>query len=137
MTELMLIATMTAGCYYLIKWHKNDAVLDLVKSGFWIMLSTLIRYDGWFLLLTAAGLVGIQTIKNHNFKTAEGTVIMFSTLAGFGIALWFLWNLLIFKDPLYFAFGPFSAHAQQEQLLKIQKVQIEMMNDILKSINKK
>ncbi len=117
MTELMLLVTMTAGCYYLIKWHQNDAVLDLVKSGFWIMLSTLIRYDGWFLLLVASALVAWNTFKKHNIRTAEGTVVLFCSLAGFGIALWFLWNLLIFKDPLYFAFGPFSAHTQQEQLL--------------------
>ena len=30
--------------------------------------------------------------------------------------MWLIWNLLIFKDPFYFAFGPFSAHAQQAQL---------------------
>ena len=43
-------------------------------------------------------------------------MILFGTLAAFGIALWLLWNLLIFKDPLYFALGPFSARAQQAQL---------------------
>ncbi len=46
----------------------------------------------------------------------EGTVIVFCTLGGFGIMGWLLWNLLIFGDPLYFAFGPYSAHAQQEML---------------------
>lgn len=30
--------------------------------------------------------------------------------------MWFLWNQLIFKDALYFALGPYSAHAQQLQL---------------------
>ena len=28
--------------------------------------------------------------------------------------LWFLWNGLIFGDPLFFVFGPYSAHAQQQ-----------------------
>ncbi|HSA83692.1 MAG TPA: hypothetical protein VLF20_02285, partial [Patescibacteria group bacterium] len=46
----------------------------------------------------------------------EGTFVFFCTLGGFGVILWLLWNLLIFKDPLYFAFGPYSAHAQQTQL---------------------
>jgi len=32
--------------------------------------------------------------------------------------LWFLWNLLIFNDPFYFIFGPFSAHAQQQQIFE-------------------
>lgn len=57
MTELLLIATMMAGCFYLLKWFQDDSVLDLIKSAFWIMLSTLVRYDGWFLLLLASALI--------------------------------------------------------------------------------
>ncbi|TSC88173.1 MAG: Glycosyl transferase family 2 [Microgenomates group bacterium Gr01-1014_16] len=116
MTELPLLATMTAGCYYLIKWHQTDNILDVIKSAFWIMLSSLIRYDGWFLFLAAAGLIFVRQLKKNGYKTAEGAMILFATLAGFGIALWFLWNQLIFKDALYFALGPFSARAQQIQL---------------------
>lgn len=116
MTELLLISTMTIGVYELVRWHENDNVLHLVKSAFWIMLATLTRYDGWFLLGFAAVLVAIRSWRKKGFKSIEGMVILFSTLAAFGIALWFLWNLLIFKDPLYFALGPFSAHAQQQQM---------------------
>ncbi len=114
MTELPLIATMMAGVYELIKWHKSEKIFDLVKCSFWIMLSTLIRYDGWFLFAFAGLLIIYHTIKRHGYKTAEGTIVIFATLGGFGIFLWFLWNLLIFKDPLFFAFGSFSASAQQQ-----------------------
>ncbi|OGM20509.1 hypothetical protein A2714_03920 [Candidatus Woesebacteria bacterium RIFCSPHIGHO2_01_FULL_38_9] len=127
MTELLLMATMTIGCYYLLLWAKKEEVLYLIKSAFFIMLSTLTRYDGWFLFLFAALLVAVKVLIKHGFKISlgqlkevyqetEGKLILFSTLAGFGIALWFLWNLVIFKDPLYFAFGPFSARTQQAQL---------------------
>jgi len=116
MTELLLLFTMTTGVYELTKWHKNDDVLCLIRASFWIMLSTLIRYDGWFLLALTAFLVLIRTWKRQGYKAAEGIIITFCTLGGFGIFLWLLWNQLIFKDALYFAFGPFSAHAQQTQL---------------------
>lgn len=116
MTELLLIATMMAGVYELINWFKNDKVLSLIKSAFWIMLSTLIRYDGWFLFVFATILIAIQVLRKKGYKASEGTVILFATLAGFGIFLWVLWNWLIFKDPLYFIFGPYSAAAQQQQL---------------------
>lgn len=116
MTELLLIATMTAGVYELVIWHKNNELIRLLRSAFWIMLATLIRYDGWFLLVAATGLIMIQTLKTKGYKTMEGSLILFCTLAAFGVALWFGWNLLIFKDPLYFALGPFSARAQQKQL---------------------
>jgi len=91
-------------------------MLNLIKSSGWVMLSTLIRYDGWFLLFVSTLLVGIQAFRRKGYKFTEGTTVMFLTVAALGLVLWFGWNLLIFKDPLYFAFGPFSAHAQQEQL---------------------
>ncbi len=116
MTELLLLATMTAGAYELLLWHKNDNVLYLIKAAFYIMLSTLTRYDGWFLLFIAAVLVVIKTFRAKGYKASEGTFILFCTLGGLGVVLWLLWNALIFKDPLYFAFGPFSAHSQQLSL---------------------
>lgn len=57
MTELLLLATMTWGSYELMLWAKDDNNLHLIKSAFWIMLSTLTRYDGWFLLFWASLLV--------------------------------------------------------------------------------
>lgn len=116
MTELLLLATMSAGAYELLIWFKNDNILNLIKSAFFIMLSTLVRYDGWFLLGFALLLISIEVIRKKGYKVTEGVVIIFATLAGFGIFLWFIWNQLIFKDALYFIFGPYSAHAQQEQL---------------------
>ncbi len=115
MTELLLIVSMTAGVYYLLAWQQDNKLMDLLKAAFWVMLATLNRYDGWFLLIFAVVLIFILTIK-RGYKTMEGTILLFLTLSGVGIMLWFLWNLLIFKDPLYFIFGPYSAHAQQQQL---------------------
>lgn len=117
MTELLLIATSLAGIYYLFLWQKDDNVLNLVKSAFWIMCATLNRYDGWFLLLWALGVVIILALRKKGKSAAEGLFFFFLTLGAIGIGLWFLWNLLIFKDPLYFMFGPYSAHAQQQQLV--------------------
>jgi hypothetical protein len=116
MTEPLLLFTMTAGCYYLIKWADTNSLFDLIKSSFWVMLATLVRYDGWFLLGFTAGIVGLITLLKRGYKQAEGLSVLFLTMASFGVILWFGWNLLIFKDPLYFATGPFSAHAQQEVL---------------------
>ena len=116
MTELLLIATMTTGVYELMVWHKEGKLLNLVKAAFFIMLSTLIRYDGWLLLFMGAFLVALHTLRKKGFKASEGTTVLFITLGAFGIFLWVLWNTIIFKDPFYFAFGPYSAHAQQEQL---------------------
>jgi hypothetical protein len=134
MTELLLLATMTVAVYELMMWFKTDKLLYLIRCAFWVMLSTLARYDGWFLLAFVSALVVgkvfitkelIQNFRTNSlkqnlkllharYKETEGMYILFATLAGFGVFLWLLWNLLIFKDPLYFAFGQYSAHAQQE-----------------------
>lgn len=116
MTELLLLATMTAGSYYLVLWAKDEKVLDLIKSAFFVMLSTLVRYDSWFLFIFVGALVIINTFRKKGYKVTEGTYILFASLAGIGVVAWFLWNYLIFNDPLYFIFGPFSAHTQQAQL---------------------
>ncbi len=122
MTELLLLGTMTTAVYELLKWHKTRSMIFLVKTAFWIMLATLVRYDGWFLFIWTIGLVGLQGFQHENWKfwqglrRAEGLAIFYCTLAGLGIILWVLWNFLIFGDPLFFIFGPYSAHAQQSQL---------------------
>lgn len=116
MTELLLIGTMTAAVYELINYHQDDQIATLVKAAFWVMLATLVRYDGWFLLFISALLVAYHAWGRKNLKKSEGVFVLFCTLAGFGIFAWLMWNAAIFKDPLYFAFGPYSAHAQQEQL---------------------
>jgi hypothetical protein len=66
--------------------------------------------------LVIAFLVVIQAWRKRGYKAAEGLFFLFCTLGGLGIILWFLWNKLIFGDALYFALGPYSAHAQQQQL---------------------
>ncbi len=116
MTEVLLLLTLTAAIYELICWSDNLKRYSMIKAAFWIMLSTLIRYEGWFLFIVAAAVIYVVTLKRKGKKEAEGTTILFSTLAGFGILLWFVWNKMIFGDFLYFAFGPYSAHAQQKQL---------------------
>src|SRR3990170_5227030 len=116
MTELLLLTTMTAGVYDLMRAFRDDNFIRLIRSALFIMMATLIRYEGWFLLLAAAVMIFFLTLRISGYKKAEGTLILFSTLGFAGIIAWFLWNQLIFKDILYFIFGPFSARSQQLQL---------------------
>lgn len=116
MTELVLLGTMTAAAYFFLLWYTREKLPFLLLSALFIMLSTLVRYDGWFLLFFVATMVFFSAWKSGGYKKAEGTFVIFTTLGGFGVFLWLLWNLLIFGDPLYFAFGPYSAHTQQQDL---------------------
>jgi hypothetical protein len=64
----------------------------------------------------AAMMVVYRAFKSKGYHKSEGMFVLFCTLGALGIVLWVVWNWVIFNDPLYFAFGPFSAHAQQSQL---------------------
>lgn len=116
MTEPLFLGTMAAGGYYLIAWARGEKIINLIKASVWIMLSTLVRYDGWFLLGLAALVVAGITWFKKGYRETEGLTILFLTMGAFGVFLWFAWNLIIFHDPLFFILGPYSAHAQQEIL---------------------
>lgn len=116
MTESLLIFLSIATVYYVVRWVKDSDPKSLIGAAFFTFLSTLTRYDGWFLLIFTVAAVAIIALKRKGYKFAEGNTILYITLAAFGVILWFGWNWLIFKDPFYFALGPFSAKSQQDVL---------------------
>ncbi len=130
MTELLLIFLSTLSSYLLYKWVEGRKILDLVYLSFTILLATLTRYDAWFLLVYISFVVittllytssskkysSVKLFLQENWPKVEGGFIFFATAAFAGIGLWLLWNLLIFKDPLFFATGPFSAKVQQDRI---------------------
>jgi len=116
MTELLLIAFFTLSSFYFISYIKNQANLNyLMLAGFFGFCASLTRYDGWFLVLIEALIISIINfpVSLHAWKKLEGTIILYSTLAFFGILLWLTWGYLILGDPLYFTHSEFSAKSQQ------------------------
>src|SRR3990167_9160894 len=83
MTELLLIVTMMAGVYELMIWHNTEEIFHLIKAAFWIFLSSLVRYDGWFLIIFASVLIVFHTSKKRIHKMSEGNFIFFNILALF------------------------------------------------------
>jgi hypothetical protein len=118
LSELVLIATLTAACYYFLVWAQTDAYKYLIMAAGTTFLATLSRYDGWVLFIACLALIMIiGWLRQHSWPHIEGNLLAFGSLGGLGIILWFIWNALIFGDPLYFQHGPFSAEAQQLDLI--------------------
>ncbi len=144
MTELSLIVFFILSSYYFILFLKDEELLPLIMAAFFGFCATLSRYDGWALVLMEAGILflyyfpiafgiggsdskeeeseDISSEKGKNlFKETwslfEGRLILFSTLAFVGIALWLFWGFLILGDPLYFTHSQFSANSQQQSWL--------------------
>ena len=114
LSETVCMATLTMAGYYFLSWTQDGELKQLIFSAACTFLATLARYDGWALflgLLCCIPLVGLM--KRQKFLQIEANLIVFSVLGGLGIALWFVWNKIIFGDPLYFQHGPYSALEQQ------------------------
>ena len=90
MTELALIGTTMAASYFLLLWYTRTRLPFLLLSALFVMLSTLIRYDGWFLFFFASAMLFVSAWKSGGYRKAEGTFVLFATLAGFGVFLWLL-----------------------------------------------
>lgn len=115
MTEMLLVCFFVLSTYYLYKFFcDRDDTLSLLNAAFFGFAATLTRYDGWFLVLIEAISIAVLYFRYpKERKQLEGKLILFATLAFFGIALWMLWNLMILGNPLYFTDSPFSAKSQQ------------------------
>jgi hypothetical protein len=131
--ELPLIAFFILSAYYFFVFLKNtSSIPPLLFAAFFGFCATLCRYDGWFLVLCEVIILAVYFVVKRQFRKGEGFVVLFSTLAFFGIFLWFLWNGLILHDPMYFTNSPFSAKAQQQgwlargQLLTYKNLQLSI-----------
>lgn len=125
MTESLLLATFVMSAYYLYKFAATNNLKYLIITSLFVMASTLIRYDGWFLFVALGGVIPIWMLINHGWKKAEGAFFIYVVAGGLGIILWILWNWTIFGEPLYFLFGPYSAYAQQRVLSSVGQLPTE------------
>lgn len=119
MTEPLLLASIIVAIYYFVKYIKGSALVDLILCAIFVSASTLIRYDGWFLFLSLSLLIPFLNLFLKGRRKAESALVLFLSLGGLGIFLWFLWNLTIFGDAFYFISGPYSAAAQQKVLKSV------------------
>src|SRR6266496_4744074 len=114
LSEIVCIATSVMACYYFLAWTQDNHPKHLVGAAAGTLLATLSRFDGWGLLLVLLVLmVVLAWSKRQHLAQIEGTLIVFVTLAGLGIGLWFLWDGVIFGDPLYFHHYLFSSAANE------------------------
>src|SRR5260221_554072 len=116
LTELPLI------CFFLLSIYFFTIFLDdktqfmyLIFSAFFGFCASLSRYDGWA-LVSIEFVILLFFLATRRFEKRQwiGKIILFSTLAFFGILIWIAWDALILGDPFYFSDSAFSAKSQQQ-----------------------
>jgi hypothetical protein len=88
--------------------------LSLIKCGLCLAAACLTRYDGWFLGV-AMCLGALAIMAKRNTQVPRYGVAKFVLLAAAAPALWLAYNAIIYRNPLEFANGPYSARAIEQK----------------------
>jgi hypothetical protein len=96
-----------------IPWPSKS---PLVKCGYCLAGACLTRYDGWFLAVAvgAAGLLIALQAKRRGHRVSSG-LTKFILLAAAAPLLWLAYNAIVYRNPLEFATGPYSARAIEQR----------------------
>ena len=119
MTEALYLALFIWAIVYFFEFAQQTALGDreleastsssLMKCGLCLMGACFTRYDGWFLtpVIFAAAVAVVLKTKHSGLKDLR----KFALLVAVAPALWLAYNAIIYRNPLEFANGPYSARA--------------------------
>jgi hypothetical protein len=94
----------------------NSARSSLWKCGVCLAAACLTRYDGWFLagaIIFAASVLVLR--RKANRKELRPALVKFLLFAASAPLLWLGYNAVVYRNPLEFANGPYSAKAIEQK----------------------
>jgi hypothetical protein len=108
-----------------IKTNTTTANRSLAKCGWCLAAACLTRYDGWFLavvLVVGAALVSCRGRASKNKDRSHKSnpllriaLVRFILIAAAAPVLWLAYNAAVYRNPLEFANGPYSARAIEQK----------------------
>ncbi|HXZ33398.1 MAG TPA: hypothetical protein VEH30_14050 [Terriglobales bacterium] len=100
--------------------NQDDSPASLTKCGWCLAGACLTRYDGWFLAM-ALGVAATWIVIASRQKILRRSLVKFLVLAVAAPVLWLGYNTIIYRNPLEFANGPYSARAIEQQKTALSK----------------
>lgn len=85
----------------------------LTKCGLCLFAACLTRYDGWFLAVALAATVLALNLFLNKFSKAQ--TLKFLLIGAAGPVLWLAYNGIVYRNPLEFENGPYSAKAIEQK----------------------
>jgi hypothetical protein len=114
MGEALYLAFFLWTVVYLIEFLHGDAKA-LTKCGLCLAAACLTRYDGWFLAVAIVAVVVLLSVMSGtsfpSIRAPRSVVVKFILIAAAAPSLWFAYNAIVYRNPLEFANGPYSAKA--------------------------
>jgi hypothetical protein len=113
---LFIWAVVYFGEFARAKDEPQSGRRSLMKCGFCLAGACLARYDGW-ILAAAMGLaaIALAVTRERADKALRISVAKFVVLAAAAPILWLTYNAVVYRNPLEFANGPYSAKAIEQK----------------------
>jgi hypothetical protein len=117
MGEAVYLAFFIWSVVYFSEFVSGDGKA-LAKCGMCLAAACLTRYDGWFLAAAMAATVilfalrsGDVTVPKSAINVSRRAAMKFVLIAAAAPGLWLVYNGIVYRNPLEFANGPYSAKA--------------------------
>jgi hypothetical protein len=116
MGEALYLALFIWSVVYLSELARGEKNA-LTTCGLCLVAACLTRYDGWFLAAAMAGVILIanlfqsEAVPFSSLRLTRGALAKFILLAAAGPAIWLAYNGIVYRNPLEFENGPYSAKA--------------------------
>ena len=118
MGEALYLAFFIWGVVYCSEFVRGEAKA-LTKCGLCLAAACLTRYDGWFLAAAIVTTVGLLSWRSSDRAARTASSLRVSRAAAVKVvlitaaapSLWLAYNGIVYRNPLEFANGPYSAKA--------------------------
>ena len=116
MGEAIYLALFLWVIVYFSEFVRGDAKA-LTKCGLCLAAASLTRYDGWFLAVVMVASVVLLLLLSGDaksngaptFRVPRTATVKFVLIAAAAPVLWLAYNGIVYRNPLEFANGPYSA----------------------------
>ena len=108
---LVFICAAIRGCS---SGDEKSTTSFLTRAGFCLAGACLTRYDGWFLATIVTTILFLLS-RLSRFAFIRSGIKRLALLAAAAPALWFAYNAAVYRNPLEFANGAYSAKAIEQK----------------------
>jgi len=112
MTEPLYLAFFIWSLVYFGAFVSGDQKA-LPRCALCLLGASLTRYDGWF--LAAAMIALVLAVAVFRRSVPRKALVLSLAIAAAGPILWLAYNAAVYKNPLEFANGPYSARAIEQR----------------------
>jgi hypothetical protein len=121
MSESLYLALFIWSIVYFTESVQGDTDA-LTKSAICLAAACLTRYDGWFLAAAMVAVVVVLFFRRRNSQATsaplwptQSDLIKFALISAAAPAIWLAYNAIVYRNPLEFVNGPYSAKAIEQK----------------------